>query len=195
MLLGNLSAQAALIDFTIPSGVLATYQPLAPADVITYNNVAIYNGAPDHTSGMAGTDNYFIYPASGNAGTATLSFSAPVTVNSFWYGLFHNTGTDVIASIYSNATATGTPLDTLTLTTVAGPDGIGPIWNFSGTGFSAFHDVESVTFTNASGGADAVNIDDITVTPVPEPSAMVALLGLGAVGLFVVARRRKHKAG
>jgi hypothetical protein len=68
--------------------------------------------------------------------------------------------------------------------------GSGPAWTeYSGTALSQFTNVRSLTFTTTQGGADAVNIDDIRVTVTPEPASFF-LCGLGAIGLFAIARRR-----
>jgi hypothetical protein len=195
LIFSGAAAHATFIDFTIPGAtsfapIPPAYQPLAPAVTIAYTNVGVYNGTPDHTSGTSGGNDYYSYPSSGNGGTELFSFSSPLTVNSFWYGVFDNTDPNVkvVASIYSNATATGTPLDTLTLTPTFNNTS-GPLWTFSGTALSAFSNVQSLTFTTTDGTNDAVNIDDISVT-VPEPAS----LGLGAVGMIGLLARRRNAA-
>ncbi len=196
-ILSTASARAALIDFTIPGAtsfapIPNSYQPLAPAVNITYTNVGVYNGTPDHTSGTSGGNDFYSYPSSGNGGTELFSFSSTVNVASFWYGVFDNTtpSVQVVASAYSNTTGTGSPLVTLDLTPTFNSTS-GPLWTeYSGLALSAFGDVRSLTFTTTQGGADAVNIDDIRVTATPEPSSIV-LWGLGIAACLMVARRRK----
>lgn len=51
----------------------------------------------------------------------------------------------------------------------------------------------SVDFLNSGGGVDnTIDVTNVSLTAaVPEPSSLVALCGLGAMGLFVIARRRR----
>ncbi len=44
-------------------------------------------------------------------------------------------------------------------------------------------------------GAFVYNVDDITFVAVPTPSSFAALIGMGAVGLIAVARRRRGQVG
>jgi hypothetical protein len=45
--------------------------------------------------------------------------------------------------------------------------------------------------TPGGGSAFTGNIDELTISSVPEPSSIAALCGLGAMGLFIAARRRR----
>ena len=187
----GVTAQAGVLDFTLGDSsenavaLPGTYQPL-PGITVTYTNVSTYNAVADHTSGLAGTDNYFVFPSTGNQGVMTFAFNSTVSIPSFYYDNFHATG-DILVHAYDASNTELTPAGGLLLPSPSHADGQ-PVFAQS-LGLASYSTIRTVTFTNVNSN-DAVNIDDITVRATPEPSSFI-LCGLGAVGLFIAARRQR----
>ena len=100
-----------------------------------------------------------------------------------WYEMevcFVNGGDGDLDAIHTLYDATGTiPLGSVTLPALflAPPNGpIGPQYSW---------------FTFFTANMDVIFIDDFRAECVPEPST-IAMLGMGAVGMIVVARRRRR---
>ncbi len=187
--LSGVTAHAGVLSFTLAADNLngaalsSGYQPLAGITV-TYSNISTYNGSPDSTSGLTGTDNYFVYPSNGDYGTMTFTFDTTVMVPSFYYDNFHGSGA-VVANAWSGPNGTGTDLATLNL---ASPPAA--TWAQS-TGLAAYDTVRSLTFTNSVITEDAVNIDDITVIATPEPASLLLAATAVFPAIALHARRRR----
>jgi hypothetical protein len=206
-LAGPTSAATAVIDFsssTIGSSfgpISSTYQPLlAPLGItVGYQNVGLYNGGPDHTPGdVPGADfnTFQNQPAGGYTEPSLVpqvfTFSSGVTIDSVWLSTFQG-GLGTI-NIRAYADEAGTTL-LGSVQTVTPLGGSAPIqWQqftgLSGAPYAGLtRRIEFISSIPISGTSFQSNIqvDDIQVTSVPEPSAGAVLL-LGAAGL--VFRRR-----
>jgi lysophospholipase L1-like esterase len=91
------SINGALNLTAIPS----IYQPI-PGLTLGYGNVGIYNGGPDHTTGITGSNHYSTYAASGDNGVMVYTFSRPVSLPSLWLTTFNGGGLPVNINVYSD---------------------------------------------------------------------------------------------
>lgn len=200
------NAATTLLDFsssTIGSnfGVLngANYQPI-PGITITYANAGVYNGGPDHTPGDAAGANFNLFQNDGSAYSEpstvvlSLSFSAPVSINSLWTSTFLGGSGTINISAFSDE-AGSTQLGITHQVTPLG--GSSPIRWQEFTGFSTptYQDqIRRISFVSSVTGGQAgssftsnIQVDDILVSVVPEPSAAM----LAAIGLVGYSRRRR----
>lgn len=101
----------------------------------------------------------------------------------------------------------GADSDTMILEAYAGPDGTGPLVAvdvvvYGTAGFPTFATASvsgppilSIKFIGGSSGfPNSVFYDNITATPVPEPTGL-ALLGMGLAGAAGYGYRRRHRVG
>jgi hypothetical protein len=86
------------LNFTaIPSA----YQPVAGL-TIGYTNVGLFNGGPDHTTGILNGNNYSTYAASGDNGVMVYTFNRPVSLPSMWLTTYNGGGSPVNINVYSD---------------------------------------------------------------------------------------------
>jgi hypothetical protein len=146
------------------------------------------NGGATSTSGQAG----FIQNGYGNPNSIYQTLSGypggPTTVNfslELRGGDDPTTGVDVkINGIDLGTYSTASTSSFVTITT--------PV-TYIAPGSSSY----TLTFTGVDGlnGQDNTDfIDNVQINTVPEPTSAVALCGLGAMGLFVIVRRRRKKS-
>jgi len=113
----------------------------------------------------------------------TVIFSSPVTIPDFFFAYYNNGPANPIFNGYTN------PGDATTAVTGNGVYPGGSYnWQETGLGSTPIREIQLF----ANNGA-YLQIDDMTVNRVPEPGSLV-LFGLGALGLFTVARRRRKAA-
>jgi hypothetical protein len=139
--------------------------PIAPHDAFTHPG-------PNPTQGY--TDFLFTAPATG-----------PYLINTTFYPA--NTGTDDVhvvvngVSVFDDFFANNSPASV----------NYTHLFNLTAGSTIAFTEgAFDSTMTTWSYNSNALGMD-ATITLLPEPSSLVALCGLGAVGLFFVARRRQ----
>ncbi len=194
--LSGTASHATVITFTDPDPGMSgfanygeipnTYQPLAAQGItITYSSsnsagVGVFDaappggGPPDHTSGVAGSPNYYAFAYDGS--TMNFGFSAPVNIPSLWFKGFNGDTSFISLTAYSDAGMT------VVYSNNTLPDN--PTWT-QFTGLAGLNNIRQLTLFSS----DAANIDDITVNSVPEP-ASITYFALGAIGLFWANRRR-----
>jgi MYXO-CTERM domain-containing protein len=80
------------------------------------------------------------------------------------------------------------------LTASGGPDLLATPGQFVIGTFLADSTTESFTFTSPSDANPIVNAIQLRDITTPEPSSVVALWGLGAMGVLLTARRRRRKS-
>jgi hypothetical protein len=68
----------------------------------------------------------------------------------------------------------------------------GAFSTLSYTGLASAGGTLSIASLALDGNGDTLHFYGFTVAEVPEPSSVVALTGLGVMGLFVVVRRRRR---
>jgi hypothetical protein len=136
------------------------------------------SGVNEHTHQVTPTDtaNENLYDNGTNP--ITLTFDQQVSVPSFYYAFFGAATYSVTFSAYTNA-ADPTPVVTYN----AGPTAVG---SYAWTQVTQFGTtpIQKITFSRS---AQYLQLDDITVNAVPEPS----VLGLiGGAAMFLLRRRR-----
>ena len=115
------------------------------------------------------------------AGDLVFTFSTPTTHFGFFNAGFND---DPIASSFDITFDVGSGAQTKDIATALGGSG--------GEGFYGVIFSAPVTTITLSGtGRDAYNIDEIRVTPVPEPGAFALLAGLLGYGFVFLNRRRR----
>lgn len=185
--LSAMSASAALVTFDGAPGSnlnpIGDYQPLFASDGITmtYTNVGLYNGGPDHTTGVTGGTNWHTFQADGGGAVQTIAFDTTVQLPSMWLTTFSGAASGI--TITADLAAGGTFTDTFT------PTGHGGNGSFVWDEYTGLAGVDVTSLSLTAGSGINAQLDDLTVTAVPEPSAAV-LLGLGGLS---VALRRKRK--
>jgi PEP-CTERM motif len=159
-----------------------------------YTNPYVENRVGDHfPSAPDGSNNVLFLP---NAGTITQDLTYNVTA-----------GETVTFSFYAGFDGTSgspqLPAGSVTGSIQIGAQTVSHTFDLS-SGTSQTWYLETVTATAATGGDVTISlapslgghpfVDDVSVSvaaAVPEPSSLVALCGLGAMGLVLLARRRK----
>ncbi len=183
--LSAMSSNAALVTFDGAAGtnlqLIGAYQPLLVSDglTMTFTNVGVYNGGPDHTTGVTGGTNWNTFQQDGGAVAQTIGFDATVQLSSMWLTNFSAGSFEI--TITADLAAGGTFTDTFTPTAHTGNG------NYVWTEYTGLAGVDITSFSLDS--ANNVQLDDLNVVVVPEPSS-TALLGLGALALGL---RRSRK--
>jgi len=96
-----------LVDFSLPEGNIGNYvsipedyQPV-PDLVISYDNVGLFNGGPDHTAGKPGGNNYNTYQFVESRPQA-FSFCRPVSIPKFYLATYEGSGAPVTVSAFAD---------------------------------------------------------------------------------------------
>jgi len=154
-----------LLDFSVSEGDIGNYvaipedyQPV-PDLVISYDNVGLFNGGPDHTAGKPGGNNYNAYQFVETRPQA-FSFCRPVSIPMFYLATYEGSGAPVTVSAYADS---------------GGKDLIGAAFvapaRSSGRGgyvWTQCTNFDSIQFTGKIRrleifGADDANLDDLVV--------------------------------
>lgn len=137
---------------------------------------APYTTEPSRVTSMA-----FYNTGNGTANSGTMNVSSGFNTNISFY--YTSPGLPVTVNVYDGLNGTGTLLATQTLSTYTNYASFVPVTiGFSGT-------ARSVTFGGVNGFP--VAYDNISLSPVPEPSA-VFLLGTGILAFGWYGRKRKE---
>jgi len=150
------------------------------------------------TGDLDGNTQILYFSALGGAATDTIDFAAGFSGITFNYSLDGNSSTyNDTASIWSGQNGTGSVLGTISLaanaTTVACATHQDAYCTWSAARLNLPASAESITFGAANGAASNIELDAVTVSPVPLPAAALLLMsGLG--GLGGLARRRRPSA-
>lgn len=129
-----------------------------------------------------------------SGGAATMNVAAGFTTG---FSFYYTSSAAGFVNVYDGLNGTGTLLATINLLANIGGcvgDPTGSFCTFSPIGVAFAGTARSVDF---GGTADLIGFDDITLgavvpgNPVPEPGTL-ALLGLGALGLGAMRRRRQR---
>lgn len=80
--------------------VPASYQPV-PGLTLKYENVGLYNGGPDHTTGILGGNNFNTYQYQ-DGHPQVFRFSQPVSLPSFWLSTYWGDGDQISISAFSD---------------------------------------------------------------------------------------------
>lgn len=99
------AGRGALVDFTLPGAanrtlLTASYQPV-PGLTMSYGNVGIFNGGPDHTAGMLGGQNYSTYQFR-DGDPQIFTFSRPVGLPSMWLATYWGGGDQLTINAYGD---------------------------------------------------------------------------------------------
>ena len=96
-----------LVDFNLPNGNVGNYVPIpedyqpVPDLVIHYDNVGLFNGGPDHTTGKLGENNYNSYQLAENR-PQSFSFCRPVSIPLFYLATYEGSGAPITVSAYAD---------------------------------------------------------------------------------------------
>jgi len=175
-----------ILTTTVAGAIVYDFDNLTPTysgqgTVVTGNNTGRW-AEPGLTDGTK----YFVAPDSGTGGTATITFSQK---NSY-LGLYWGSIDSYNHIVFYN----GTQL----LFSIGGTDVTNPVaanGNQGDTGTNKYVNIYASDFVFdridiQSVGANAFELDNLSVKPVPEPATML-LFGTGIAGLAGIARRRK----
>jgi len=176
MFMAGVALKAELIDFNtnMPSGlnfsaIPSTYQPI-PDLTIGYGGVGLFNGGPDHTTGVTGATNYSTYQTSGSPQVFT--FSKPVSIPSVWLTSYAGTGDTMVIYVFAD-TAGSAYLGTAYFDTAVHPNGGSYVWtectNLDDVAFNGM--IRRVEFS----ATDNAQIDDMTVNVNTNTGAFLGL--------------------
>jgi hypothetical protein len=194
-------------DYALVHTVLGWTSP--PAGLTPYKFTGNFDSAPDTgftTSGVGLTLNSYGEGLLGsyNAGSFVIGTNYPLTSFGFRIASITNMNFDVTINLFSSGDGTGIPLQTLTLSSLAGggncsslapgggatpiPCNTAPFLFISTTG-----SVRS--FSIATNDSTGFYIDDLDLNadPAPEPATML-ITGGGLLGLAYVIRRKRATA-
>ena len=172
------------LDFAI---LPSYYQPI-PGLTVTCNNVGLYNGGPDHTTGMYGANNYNSCQQT-NSVPGVFVFSKPVSIPSVWLTTFDGEGEVVTVNAYGDA-AGSLLLTNFNFSTSPHPNGSNYVWgqctqlaalgtnvmnvSFASTGYAQMDDM-SVNTSTAYGPVQAVRLQ-LSLTNLTVSLTSVALV-------------------
>ncbi len=95
-----------LVDFNHDLGnigklvvIPASYQPIHGL-TISYTGVGLFNGGPDHTTGILGGNDYNTTQITG--APQVFTFSTPVSIPSVWLATYNGSGNNITITVYSD---------------------------------------------------------------------------------------------
>jgi hypothetical protein len=154
-----------LIDFNLPTGEIGNfvslpsdYQPV-PGLEIGYENIGLFNGGPDHTTGLPGVNRYNVYQLS-EAKPQVFTFNYPVSIPVLSLATYNGSGSAITVTAYGDT---------------AGGDLIGSVFftpaKSSGPGHYAWTECTNLNSAEYKGqirrleisGTDNANLDDLVV--------------------------------
>jgi lysophospholipase L1-like esterase len=154
-----------LVDFNLPEGSIGNfvaipsdYQPV-PGLIIGYENVGLFNGGPDHTTGEPGGNRYNTYQFQAEKPQA-FTFNYPVGIPTLSLATYEGSGSPVTISAYGDTC--GTDLIGSVFFVPARSAGAGDyVWtqctNFDSAGFNG--QIRRLEIS----GPDNANLDDLVV--------------------------------
>ena len=153
--------------------VPAFYQPI-PRVKVSFTNAALFNGGPDHTTGLAGGNHYHAYQMNGAATPLVCVFDTPMAIPSVWLSTSDG-GSDghslnVSVKAYSD-TAGNSLLANLTVPTGPHSAGSNYVWTqFTGLTNLGLN-IKRLEF-QSEGNAQ---VDDLSATPVITDCDLLAM--------------------
>ena len=154
-----------LVDFALPAGEIGNfvaipddYQPL-PGVVIGYDNVGLFNGGPDHTTGLTDGNHYNSYQLNGSM-PQVFTFNVPVSIPALFLATYSGSGDQVSVSAYADKDGTDL-LGSIFFTTIKSGGAGSYFWaectNLDSMAFNGL--IRRIEFSSP----DNANLDDMVV--------------------------------
>jgi len=173
-----------LVDFNAGPGnignyvtIPADYQPV-PGLTLGYINVGLFNGGPDHTTGITGSNHYNTYQFQYDA-PQVITFSQPVSLPSLWLTSFLGTGEAILVSAYGDEGGNNL-LGTVAFPTPIHANGGSYVWaectNFDAAAYNGL-----IRRIELSAGSPNANLDDMLVVRSVTPAKVDAVVSSGGM--------------